>query len=512
MVERRYNRKQGLETLFSFMRVSDLIMGEPQWEIASWKIQTQRGDLLYEPQPRQSRFHSCPVQCKLYGGAAGGGKTEAILWEIYGLCNTYKNLKGAVFRKTFPEIDKYFIQRALDKFPRGSYKYSKKDHVMTFTRTNSQVQFNYCDGDHDLPRYQGAEWDFLAIDELTHFTEYQFKYLFTRMRTNKQEWVPRFFAGTNPGGVGHSFCKRIFVDGDLNDQEKRFEWAYIPATLDDNPRMLDINPDYENQLMLLPDEQMAKALRYGDWNIFAGQFFTQLRYHVHAFQPFEIPSHWKRFIAVDYGFDHPAVALWFAIDDAGEIWIYKELGMRQKTYREFTKEIISMIEPDEKIEYIVADPAIWAKKGQGMSGAEEMQEEMDFLNIMIIKADNDRVNGWGVTREWMKVYESSDPSTKKRIEKTRFHVSTALKGWWKTVPEQQYNSHKPEDMLKQDGDDWADATRYGLMSRPHPNKKKTIDNDEPERDRYGEIIKKKKTTRPQWKPEPNRITWKPKIS
>ena len=492
--------------------IIDEVKGNPKWEIFEWEVSDLSGKVVYEPQPRQRRFHSCPYQCKLYGGAAGGGKTEAILWELFTMCMNNNNLKGAIFRKTYPEIDKYFIQRALDKFPKHLYKYSKKDHVMTFLKTGSQIQFSYCDGDHDLPRYQGAEWDFLAIDEMTHFTEYQFKYLFTRMRTTKGDWIPIFFGGTNPGGVGHSWVKRIFVDGDLNDQEKKFEWAYIPATLDDNPIMLDINPDYENQLMLLPDEQMAKALRYGDWNILAGQFFNGLRYHVHMFQPFEIPKHWKRFIALDYGYDHPAVALFMAIDEQGDIWIYKEVGVRNKTYRQFAQDIIEMIEDDENIEYIVADPAIWAKKGQGMSGVEEMQEEFDELDIIIVKADNDRINGWGLTREWMKIYETGDPSTGKKTEKSKLHVSSALKGWWKTVPEQQHDPHKPEDLLKQNGDDWADATRYGLMSRPHPYRKKKEESGG-KVDRYGQPIKKIiRNKRPEWKPAQTHNIWKPKTS
>ena len=170
--------------------------------------------VLYQSQPRQTVFHSSQADCRMYGGAAGGGKTEAILWEAFMLCmdDNYKNLKGAIFRKTFPELDKFFIQRALDKFPKAVYTYSKKEHIMRFKKTGSSIEFSYCESDADVGRYQGAEWDFLAIDGFTHHTEFVFKYLFGRLRTDKKDWRPKFFGGTNPGGVGHAWVKRIWAD------------------------------------------------------------------------------------------------------------------------------------------------------------------------------------------------------------------------------------------------------------------------------------------------------------
>lgn len=476
--------------------------------------------LLYEAQPRQDVFHKNPYQCRMYGGAAGGGKTEAILWEAVFHCLMNKKLKGAIFRRNYPEIEKYFIQRAMDKLPKSAYRYNKQKHVMVFTATGSQIEFCQCEGDYDLPNYQGAEWDFLAIDEFTQFTEYQFKYLFGRLRTSKADWLPIFFGGCNPGGIGHAWVKRIFVDQELTLEERRFSWAFIPAKLEDNPKMLEFNPFYEDQLMVLPDPVLREAMRHGNWNIFAGQYFSEIRYDIHGFEPFEIPLQWKRFIAVDYGYDHPAVALFFAIDDnKGDIWIYKELVTRKTIYSEFAKLALEMIEEGEKIDYAVADPSIWKKDGRkgDMSGAEEVQDEFDKKKINIIKADNDRLNGWGIMREWLKVSKSGDPHTGKPIEVTRLHISTALKFTWKTIPQLQRDPKKPEDVLKstqinEDGtisysDDAADALRYGLMSRPQPNKKKFKDT---EFDRYGQkIIKESRSPsaggfkvqgRPEWKP------------
>lgn len=475
--------------------------------------------LFYQSQPRQTVFHASEAQCRLYGGAAGGGKTEAILWEIYalGTNSVYKKLRGAVFRKTIPDIEKYFVERALEVFPAHTYRYNKQKRIMTFLATGSQVEFNYCESESDLRNYQGAQWDFLAIDEFTQHSEYVFKYLFMRMRTRKPGWKVKFFGGSNPGGIGHTWVKRIWIDRERTPEEEKFVWAFIPARLEDNPKMLEINPHYEDQLMMLPDEVMRKALRWGDWNIFAGQFFSELRQDLQGFNPFEIPRTWNRYLEIDYGYDHPSVCHWNAVDEEGDVWKYKELVVRQKTYTRFAEMILEMCEEEEKFEYAVADPSIWAKKGnrQGLSGAEEMQNvfDRDTRKIVLTEANNDRVNGWGIMREWIKPYAKANPHTGQKSVATRMHISTGMTFWWKKVPELQRDPKKPEDVLKStvinpDGtigycDDSGDATRYGCMSRPYPSKKKpaveTVD-------RYGQPLPRKPRraimkNKPLWQPE-----------
>lgn len=479
------------------------------------------GKSLYESQPRQTLFHYSQAQCRLYGGAAGGGKTYSILWELFALCNdpVFSKLRCAVFRKTIPDIEKYFINPALEMFPahdssgKKLYTYNKQKRVMKFHATGSTIEFNYCQSEIDLTAYQGAQWDVLAIDEFTQHSEYVFKYLFGRLRTNKPGWKVRFFGGSNPGGIGHAWVKRIWIDRELTEQEAKFTWEFVPARLEDNPKMLENNPTYEDQLMLLPDEMMRRALRYGDWNIFAGQFFPELRQEIHGFEPFTIPRQWKKFLEIDYGFDHPAVCHWNAVDEDGEIWKYRELVCRHKTYREFAKQILEMTPEEEKIDYAVADPSIWAKKGSGdgMSGAEEMQEVLDERKINLQEANNDRINGWGILREFIKIFKRRNSVTGKDELHTRFHVSNALTFWWKWVPNVQRDPKRPEDVLKatiqtEDGsltysDDSADATRYGAMSRPEPFKKKPEEEDV---DRDGMKVKKgrglKIVGRTEWMP------------
>lgn len=482
--------------------------------------------VIYESQPRQSVFHECRnlYQCRLYGGAAGGGKTEAMIWEIFAIGTDvqWKNLKGAIFRKTIPDVEKYFINRIRDVFPKNVYTYNKQKRILTFKKTGTQVEFNYCESESDLVAYQGAEWDFLGIDEFTQHSEYVFKYLFARLRTKKPGWQVKFFGGSNPGGIGHGWVKRIWIDKDLMDIEKKFTWKFIPARLDDNPKMLENNPNYEDQLMMLPDPMLRKAWRYGDWNIFAGQFFTELRQDVHGYEPFEIPRSWKKFISIDYGYDHLCAVYWYAVDEDGEVYMYREFVCRNKTYRQVAQKIIMLTEDGEEIDYIVADPSIWAKKGSGdgMSGAEEMQDEFEVGDYstpqssrwVLTEADNDRKIGWGIMREWLKIED------REGVPHSRLHISNELTMWWKYVPMLQRDPKKPEDVLKattqkDDGtvsysDDPGDSTRYGLMSRPHPRKIKA--KEEP-RDRYGQIPKKSssisKSGRPEWKPTTGTPKW-----
>lgn len=471
--------------------------------------------VIYQSQPRQTKFHNNESQCRLYGGAAGGGKTEAMIWEIFALGNDerWPKLKGAIFRKTIPDIEKYFINRIQDVYPKGTYRYNKQKRVLTFKKTGTQVEFNYCESESDLTAYQGAEWDFLGIDEFTQHSEYVFKYLFARMRTKKVGWKVKFFGGSNPGGIGHGWVKRIWIDKDLMDIEKKFTWDFIPARLEDNPKMLEANPNYEDQLMMLPDEVLRKAWRYGDWNVFAGQFFTEIRHDTHSIEPFEISRHWGKFISLDYGYDHITAVYWYAVDEDGEVYIYREYCCRHKTFTEVAEKIDEMTPEDERIEYLVADPSIWAKKGagDGMSGAEEMQDILSDRNITMTPADNNRSMGWGIMREWLKIFD------RRGKPHSRLHIFSSLVMWWKFVPALQRDPKKPEDVLKatiqkDDGtisysDDPGDSTRYGLMSRPHPRKKKF---EPPKRDRYGMIPKRKSLTkgRPDWKPVGGVPAWK----
>ncbi len=477
-------------------------------------------EILYQAQDRQHLFHWQTYMASegyatatniLYGGAAGGGKTEALLWEIYrwGVNKKWPKLKIAVFRKTFPEIEKYFINRAFDVFPNPPdnpvFKYNVQKHILTFIETGTIVEFNTCEAETDVNKYQGAQWDILIIDEATHFSEYVYKYLKTRLRTKKKGWRCLFLAATNPGNVGHAWVKRLFVKKDDYKQgEGNAErYTFIPAKVYDNRYIMQYTPEYVDALMALPEYE-RRALLEGDWNIYAGQYFTEIRDEIHGFEPFLIPNDWGRFIAFDYGyFPHPASAGWYAIDENGFLIRYKELLVQRATFRDFAQMIIKMSTPAEKIligrDYVIGDPSIWAKKGnaEGKSGAEEMQEEFDKVGLkwLLIKADNDRINGWNLMHSFLKPFKTSNRQPGQPQYTAKFRCALTCKGWWKSVPQLQHDPNRPEDVKKigvveggniADGDDPGDESRYAIMSRfskPESAKRKA-----PELDRYGAVV------------------------
>ena len=457
----------------------------------------------------------------LYGGAAGGGKTEALVWEIYrwGTNDQYPGLKIGVFRKTFPEVEKYFISRCLDVFPIHSYTYQVTKHRMVFKETGTVVEFNSCEHEFDVLQYQGAQYDIIIIDELTHFSEFQFKYLRTRNRPSvggmKCGFRPIFIAGTNPGGLGHVFVKRLFVMKDeyLQGEGGPNDYLFIPSKVWDNQSLVESDPEYVQKLEALP-EMERRALLDGDWNIFAGQYFSEVRIDVHAFEPEDysrngepMPTEWGRFIVIDYGyFPHPASVGWYAVDGQGTIYRYKELLIQRLTYSELAEKIVEMCTTFERDaigkDFVIADPSIWAKKGagEGKSGAEEMQDAFDNVGVkwLMAKADNDRINGWRMMHQYLKpmIVGKGD----KQEITARLKVSTACNGWWKSVPELQHDPTRPDDVKKTgvredtsiySGDDAGDETRYAVMSRISTPKE--AKSKEPETDRYGQHRKSEKT-------------------
>jgi len=198
---------------------------------------------------------------------------------------------------------------------------------MTLTN-GSRIEFCYAENDNDVIRYNSREWDFLGIDELTHFSKYQFTYLLTRLRTTKP-LKTKFFAATNPGSIGHSFVKERWITKDCKDQGyDPKEYEFIPAGIKDNPYLMKANPDYIANLENLPEGE-KRALLYGDWDVYQGQFFTEFDRSVHVVQPFEIPDTWRIIMGWDEGTKAPRSVHLYAIDKdqrVGWFWEYYKKG------------------------------------------------------------------------------------------------------------------------------------------------------------------------------------------
>ena len=309
---------------------------------------------------------------------------------------------------------------------------------------------------------QSAEFAAIAVDELTKNEFETFEDLRNRLRWTGIEDV-KFLAGTNPGGIGHAWAKKYWMDKDFPPEETESnEFAYIQAKADDNPYLAE---SYLKQLdSLSPDKR--KAFRDGDWDIFKGQYFSEFRREIHVVEPFTIPHDWRKFLMLDYGYTKPSAVYWGAVSPDDVLIIYRELYKTELGYSELVDEAVSMYPDSEEIKYWVADPSIWSKEPSnkgGMSGAEVMQNryrEIKGSGLNLVRGVNDRLNGWALLREYLKPYIREGELTAK------LQIFSTCTNLIRTLPSLVYDTRRVED-LDTDGDDHAaDAIRYGIMSRP----------------------------------------------
>ena len=320
------------------------------------------------------------------------GKSHGQLVDAFLYALLYAKSKQIVFRRTFPDLEKSLIRVSLEIYPREVASYNSSKHVWVF-KNGSIIDFGYIDNEKDVYKYQSAEYDVVRFDELTHFTEYMYTYMISRCR-GANRFPKHIKSSTNPGGIGHSWVKARFIDiGSPNiihecqlnkDSKKMSTRIFIPSLVQDNMFLLENDPDYVERLDNLPEKE-RKALKYGDWDIFDGQFFSEFRRDIHVCEPFEIPKDWKIYRTRDYGLDMCAV-LWIAMDYRMNIYAFKELYEPDLIVSVAGKKINDMT--NEKILIDYAPPDLWNRnKDTGKSTADIFAECGQFLT----KADNNRV-------------------------------------------------------------------------------------------------------------------------
>jgi len=372
--------------------------------------------------------------------------------------------RGLILRRTFPELNRSLIVRSLQKFPREICTYHATDKVWKFNN-GSMLEFGYCEKENDVYNYQSAEYGFIGFDELTHFTYAQWDYLVnSRLRSVIPGSWPRVRAASNPGNVGHAWVKAMFIDGKLPDvvweNPRGIKFAFIPAKVEDNPYILNYDPGYIDRLDLL-DEKWRRALKDGDWDTFAGQFFDTWDPTVHVLDHhFDPPKDWPRFRALDWGFAKPYSVGWYAVTPYGALYRYRELygygGSPNVGSREVAAEVARKIVDIEREagEFDLIGPAdnqIWSSgRDTGISIAETFQE----YGVTWIPASKNRTNGWAECRARLGVDEKNRP---------RFFVSPHCEHFRRTIPSLVHSETKPED-LDTDGEDHiADEWRYACV-------------------------------------------------
>ena len=348
---------------------------------------------------------------------------------------------------------------ALEVIPKCLYKYNSSSHKIKFNN-GSLFEFGYIGADADVTNYQSAEYDVIRFDELTHFTEYQYKYMLSRLR-GVNNFPKQIKSSTNPGSVGHMWVKDRFINSMPENTVTEFDGRtriFIPAKVQENKFLMDSDPEYIERLKQLGENEQ-KALLYGDWDIFEGQYFPEFKRAIHVVEPFKLPNYYKRFRSLDYGLDTTA-CYWWAVNSEGRCFIYRELHEPNLTLSDAAKKIISMTPKEENISYTVASPDLWNRRqDSGESGMEIMSREG---LVGLVKANDRRVEGWRITREYLKPY---DDNGNKVARIAIFHNCLNI---IKSIPALVHDEHNPEDAADKPHDvtHAPESIRYGIMSRP----------------------------------------------
>lgn len=423
----------------------------------------------------------------LFGGAAGGGKSDALVIEALRQVDI-PHYKGLIIRKTYPQL-RELIDKSMNYYKRAypRARWNNTEHTWRFP-SGAKIIFGAMQHTQDRLNYQGQAYDYIAFDELTHFTQEEYMYLFSRCRPNGKGTVCYIRATTNPGGIGHGWVKdrfisaappmttiwseQSFTDLDGKQHTGRRSRIFVPSSVFDNKILLENDPDYLLNLAALPAAE-RNALLYGDWDTFSGQVFTEWkndpehygdRINTHVIDPFEIPPHWNIWCAMDWGYSRPYSIHWYAVDEDRRLYCIRELygctgepnvGVKQEPAE--VARMIKEIEADDrnlkgkKIQR-VGDPAIW-----GTQGPESIGTLMERERVYFEKGDHARIDGKMQIHHRLAFDDDGRPM---------LYVFKTCRNMIRTLPALIYSEKNVED-VDTDGEDHAyDELRYVCMRNP----------------------------------------------
>lgn len=475
--------------------------------------EVETGPKTWTPSPRQQEFVRLPDECfeGFYGGAAFGGKSEVLIMLpiVKGWIN-HPQFQGIIFRRTFPQLEESLIPRSYEWYPAFGGKYNETKHVWTFP-SGATIRFGFMEKDKDARTHDTAQYNYVAFDELTHFSEYQYRYITSRVRKSKAGLPSVVRGASNPGNIGHSWVRARFIEPApqggvmLLDPESQTYRIFIPAKLQDNPAGMAADPGYYNRLKLLPEAE-RRAKMDGDWWAFAGQVFSEFRVShrdgepesaVHVIPAFEIPSYWRRILFVDWGYRAMTYAGWLAIAPDDRVFLYREYSCKKKNISEWGADLARISRIDGHLETVIIDPSADQHRGQDKTILQQFIEASGFDYVE--KADNDRISGKMLVHEFLRWVpkpnkyvppEGFKNETYDRILRTdgkksakeyaemfqaqepelnipRLQIFDTCTHMVNTIPLCTYNEDEVgnvEDVAEWSGDDPYDALRYGLKA------------------------------------------------
>jgi len=466
----------------------------------------------YQPFARQCDFHNSRAKYRLFGGAAGPGKTKALLWEAIRQAHDVPGSDSLLLRRTYPELESSLLAYFRRDVPRSYYrKYNESKHIVTW-KNGSTTRFGHCRNENDVYAYQGAEYLFIGVDELTHFTLKQWQFLTSRNRCPIRGSRANMAGATNPGNIGHAWVKALWVDHttppgfDRPELYDASDYDFVRAQITDNPIYAN-DAAYRRTLEVLP-EHLRRAFLDGDWNVFAGQYFDVFDIGRHTARPEDIRLEpwWPRWISIDWGFKHDSAVYWhcavpadvtrarWSVSRDGQVDSrqlrvernqaatgaadshaqsvyqspvtshqspsYTGHGTRIVTYREFVQsglsprmlaQAIAERSGRERITDVFLSPDAFAHRTSESSIAEQLGEVLTVNGLpRPTAADDDRIGGWQL------MYQL--------LESDAWVITDNCAKLINDLPLLVRDDDRVEDIRKVDGDDAADAARYGLVS------------------------------------------------
>lgn len=423
----------------------------------------------YDPNEKQKLFHISNCDQVIYGGAKGGGKTCALVMECLAYALENPGAEMYIFRETYDDLEANVIREWKEKVPKELYSYHESKHIVTMVN-GTVIKFRYIRNYQDANSYQGRSMDWVGVDELTKHEERSIQALLSCLRSPKG-FKPRFRATCNPGGIGHAWVKRNYIDATgygehiTHTKDTNESVEFIPAKVQDNTVLMKNDPNYVKRLENLPENQ-KKAFLYGDWNIFAGQYFSEFRQEIHVIKPFVIPRHWKRYTTKDYGLDMLA-NYWITIDTKNNAYIYKELYESDLIISKAAKRI-KEVNGSDIITAKYAPPDLWNRRQETGKSANDIFVENGEVAI---KATSDRVDGWLSLREWLKVITTKDEQTGEEIQTSKLKIFSNCTNLIRTLPLVQTDEKDANDVAKEPHEltHGPDAIRYFFIMRHLPS-------------------------------------------
>ncbi len=446
-------------------------------------------NVIWRPQKKQAEFMARGEYEALYGGAAGGGKSEALIIEALRQIDI-PHYKGLILRKTYPQLSE-LVEKSKKYYPKAApgAVFNETKHVWTF-KSGAKIYFGSLQHAKDKEQYQGKAFDFIGFDELTHFTWEEYSYLFSRNRPSGEGTRVYIRATANPGGIGHGWVKERFITPSAplkpiteelkvlspDGEEKRFlkTRIFVPSTVFDNEELLRCEPEYLANLSMLPEAD-KKALLYGDWDSFSGQVFTEWknnpdhyddRRFSHVITPFEIPETWRIYRGFDWGYSRPFSVGWYAVDHDRRIYRIRELygttgtpneGVRWEP--EYLAEKIREIEAEDKNlkgRQItgIADPAIFSNDRGTLTSVASLMERR---GVYFDSGRHDRIAGKMQVHNRLKFDSEGVPM---------LYIFSTCKNFIRTVPSLCYSTTDVEDVDTSLEDHIYDELRYVLSEYP----------------------------------------------